>query len=225
MAYHLIIPAAGSGQRFGGAVPKQYLALCGVPLIERTLRQLTELMTFDSVSIGLAPGDYGWKSARQYRSVQGADSRAATVLALLESLDGIAGARDWVWVQDAVRPFVSAALLERLLSELEQGADSVVAGLPVTDTLKQVDARQLVTATPDRSAVWIAQTPQVCRYGLLLEALRRTQSEGWEVTDEAMAMELCGHAVKMVLGDEDNIKITRPGDLSLAEFIYAKRQG
>lgn len=180
-------------------------------------------MHFDSVSVGLSLGDPGWASKFDWRRVDGGVSRAQTVLRLLESLGGMAEGEDWVWVHDAVRPFVSSPIVGRLKEAITSGGNCFVVGLPAVDTLKQVGKGQLVEMTLDRERIWFAQTPQVCRLDVLTPALRKGLESGAEITDEASAMELVGEPVKMVVGCEDNLKITRPGDMTLAELIYEGR--
>lgn len=225
MTHHLVIPAAGKGQRFGGPIAKQYLDLCGAPIIERTLESLLELFEFSSVSVGLAPADKGWQSRHQWRRIDGGASRAETVLNILNSLEGTAEDNDWVWVHDAVRPFLSSDMVEAITRATMNSGDCFVVGIPAVDTLKLVGADGLVNQTLDRSRVWLAQTPQVCRYALLRQALQSALSQGVAITDEASAMELCGFQVHMIQGSEENIKITRPGDLRLAQSIYQERTG
>lgn len=223
MKHHLVIPAAGVGKRFGGGVAKQYVSLCGSAVIERTLEALVPLVDFSSVNIGLAPEDSGWNSKVEWRRASGGASRAETVLNTLDAMTDVAEDLDWVWVHDAVRPLVSAEVAQGLLGALNGGADCFVAGLPAVDTLKRVNAGQLVEETLDRERIWYAQTPQVCRFGKLRQALRDCIEKGLAITDEASAMEQSGLNVKMVAGCESNIKITRPGDLALAESIYTRR--
>lgn len=223
MKHHLVIPAAGTGERFGAPVAKQYVDLCGAPIIERTLLNLSNLMEFDSISVGLSPQDQGWNSNLAWRRVDGGASRAETVMHLLDSMVDIADDADWVWVHDAVRPFLSSGAVARLVDAMQQGAECIVAGLPAIDTLKRVNAEQMVEITLDRAKVWYAQTPQICRFADIRKALRSCLDQGLNITDEASAMEQAGLGVKMVVGGEDNIKITRPGDLALAESIYTRR--
>ncbi len=219
MAHHLILPAGGKGARFGSGIPKQYRQLQGIPLIEISLRQLTGLMDFATVAVGMADTVH-WRPGSAIARVPGGESRAQTVFNLVQSLSGVAAENDWVWVHDAVRPCVSRGLIDRISAALSADVDAVVPGLPATDTLKQVNAENRVVTTLDRSTVRCAQTPQVCRYGLLRQALEMAVARGMDTTDESSAMELAGHRVLMVEGDEVNIKVTRPGDLARAELLY-----
>ncbi|HHW76495.1 MAG TPA: 2-C-methyl-D-erythritol 4-phosphate cytidylyltransferase, partial [Xanthomonadaceae bacterium] len=128
-----------------------------------------------------------------------------------------------VVVHDAARPCLTPADLDRLLSEL---ADDPVGGLlaaPVRDTLKQADLAGRIAATVDRSRLWHALTPQMFRLGMLHDALRAALARGLLVTDEAAAMEAAGFAPRLIEGRADNLKITRPEDLALAEFFLSRR--
>ena len=129
---------------------------------------------------------------------------------------------DWVLVHDAARPCLTTGDLDRLLAEL---ADDPVGGLlavPVRDTLKQADDAGRVAATVDRSQLWHALTPQMFRLGMVYEALRTALARGLLVTDEAAAMEAAGFAPRLVEGRADNLKITQPEDLALAEFYLTR---
>ncbi len=223
MAHHLVVAAAGRGERFGAAKPKQYAELAGQPLIEHTLQNLQQLWPFASISLGLSAGDPGWTSQVSWRRVDGGASRAATVLAVLQSLQGLAEDEDWIWVQDAVRPFLTAEVVGRIQAGLAGDADALVVAMPAQDTLKRVNAELRVESTLDRAHIWCAQTPQICRYAKLLRAFEVAAAANLHVTDEAMAMEQAGYRVQLVLGSEDNIKITRPGDLRLAQCILQAR--
>jgi 2-C-methyl-D-erythritol 4-phosphate cytidylyltransferase len=130
---------------------------------------------------------------------------------------------DWVWVHDAARPCVRTEDLQRLRQRVESHPVGGLLALKMTDTVKQADDQEAVAATMDRSVLWRALTPQVFRYGLLLEALRRSLESGHRVTDEAQSMELAGHKPLLVEGSADNIKITSPGDLQVAE-LFLRRQ-
>jgi len=185
-----VIPAAGLGLRMGADTPKQYLVVAGKPLLQHTLEKL----------------------------IVGGEQRSDSVLAALEALAGRAQDEDWVLVHDAARPCISAADIARLCAAL---ADDPVGGLlamPVAETVKRADSRQRVIGTLDRSQLWLAQTPQMFRYGLLLDTLRQSAERGISVTDEASAIEQAGLQPRLVVGNAANIKITRQADLHFAEL-------
>ena len=225
--YYALVPAAGSGARFGAEVPKQYLPLAGRPVIYRTLAALLACPHIEKVWVVLSPGDEWWGSfdwhALGERIVPlfcGGATRAASVGNGLAAIAGEVGTNDWVLVHDAARPCVTPAALDALCRDL---ADDPVGGLlamPVADTLKRADAAQGVVATVARDGLWQAQTPQMFRYGLLCRALAGQAA----VTDEASAVEAAGYQPRLVRSDMTNLKVTFPADLALAALILQGRQ-
>jgi len=219
-----LIPAAGSGARMGGEVPKQYLALAGKPLLYHALASLCRNAEIERVFVVLAPGDahfarQDWSplAARFVPLYCGGESRAASVFnGLLASRDEIA-AEDWVLVHDAVRPCLAPDALERLIAGVRDEQSGGLLALPVVDTLKRGDAEGYVLQTEPRENLWQAQTPQMFRYRLLLEALRAADHA--QATDEARAVERLGLRPKLVMGDLRNLKVTYPQDLALAASI------
>ncbi|MDD2664066.1 MAG: 2-C-methyl-D-erythritol 4-phosphate cytidylyltransferase [Dechloromonas sp.] len=225
--HYAIVPAAGSGARFGAEKPKQYLDLLGRPLIFHTLAALTAHPAIERVWVVLSPDDAEWSRhdwlalGPKLETVRcGGATRAASVTNGLRAAAMAAADDDWILVHDAARPCLSAAMLDALVAGL---ADDPVGGLlavPVADTLKRADAAQRVAATEPRDGLWQAQTPQMFRYGRLLEALENCPG----VTDEAGAIEALGLAPKLVRGDSTNLKVTYPADLALAAMILRARQ-
>lgn len=228
--YYAIVPAAGSGSRFGADTPKQYLPLLGKPLIWHTLAALCRHPGLDRVWVVLSPGDAWWQTpAWQGLWLElgpklevvtcGGSTRAESVCNGLQAAATAVAPDDWVLVHDAARPCLSALMLDRLLEELAEDPVGGLLAVPVADTLKRADEAQRVAATLDRDGLWQAQTPQMFRYGLLQAALAgRTQ-----VTDEAGAMEAAGHAPRLVKSETTNLKVTYPADLGLAEWILRGR--
>jgi 2-C-methyl-D-erythritol 4-phosphate cytidylyltransferase len=222
--YFALVPAAGTGSRLGGDVPKQYLPLAGKPLLYHTLRQLADHPRIEQVFVVLAPGDaqfrlMGWGDLEGHvRPLYcGGETRAASVYnGLLAARDEIEG-DDWVLVHDAARPCLSAGAVERLISEVGDDEAGGLLAVPVADTLKRGDGASRVTATERREGLWQAQTPQMFRYGFLVEALRRCGAT--VVTDEAGAIEKLGLKPKLVMGEARNLKVTYPQDLELAALI------
>ncbi|MDQ5878737.1 MAG: 2-C-methyl-D-erythritol 4-phosphate cytidylyltransferase [Pseudomonadota bacterium] len=225
--YFAIVPAAGTGARFGAELPKQYLPLAGRPLIYHTLQALCRSPQIERVLVVLAPDDTHWRGY-DWRDIgpkletvyAGGATRADSVLAGLRAAATAAADDDWVLVHDAARPCLSQPMLESLVDEL---ADDPVGGLlamPVADTLKRADAESRVTATEPRDGLWQAQTPQMFRYAALLAALESCRV----VTDEAGAIEAAGFKPKLVKSDATNLKVTFPADLSLAELILFARR-
>ena len=147
-------------------------------------------------------------------------ARAQSVLNGLNVLVGRAAIDDWVLVHDAARPCLKPSLLQTLISEALQSADGGILAVPVKDTLKLSNqSNKTIEKSLGRNNVWQAQTPQMFRFGALMEALTRALSEKYIVTDEASAMELAGYHPLLIEGDAANIKITTPDDLTLAKFL------
>ncbi len=225
-----LVPAAGAGRRMGSTVPKQYLPLLGRPVIAHALTILLDHPRIDGVVVAIDARDEWWPTvvadldaAKPLLSARGGAERCHSVLNGLETLRERATPKDWVLVHDAARPCLTPTDLDRLLDEL---ADDPVGGLlaaPVRDTLKQADLAGRIAATVDRSRLWHALTPQMFRLGMLHDALRAALARGLLVTDEAAAMEAAGFAPRLIEGRADNLKITRPEDLALAEFFLSRR--
>ena len=221
--FHALIPAAGSGSRMGGVLPKQYLELKGLPLIAHALIALAREPRIDQLVVVLSPDDawwdnYDWSGWADRMQVLrcGAAARAGTVLNGLQAMAEWCAADDWVLVHDAARPCLPGEALGRLL---DIAADDAVGGLlavPVADTLKRADAECRVEVTVPRAGLWQAQTPQMFRHGMLRDALR---AAGDDMTDEASAIEKLGLHPRLVECDSRNLKVTYPQDLHLASLI------
>jgi len=223
-----VVPAAGVGKRMGGSVPKQYLELAGRRVIDHTLSRLLDHPRIQAVAVALGSAD-GWWPESDHAShgsvirAEGGAERCHSVLNALLALQSRAGEDDWVLVHDAARPCLRIADIDCLLDALEDHPVGGLLGVPVRDTMKRTDADGLVSNTVPRDGLWHAYTPQMFRYGMLRSALQDAVANGRLVTDEASAMEMAGHAPLMVEGHDDNLKVTRPADLALAEF-YLQRQ-
>ena len=225
--FWVVIPAAGAGRRMGSEIPKQYLPLHGKCVIEWTLSRFLDHPQIDGVVVAISKGDQQWDNLKldhpKLVTVTGGAERSDSVLNALHRLSQMAAEDDWVLVHDAARPCLSQADLNHLLDELKEHPVGGVLGTPISDTVKKTNARAEVVDTPDRSQLWRAFTPQMFRLKSLTDALNDAISTGKAVTDDASAMELAGYHPKMVMGRADNIKITQPGDLQLAE-LYLKEQ-
>ena len=219
-----LIPAAGSGARMGANLPKQYLQVAGRPLLYHALSSLCGHPAIERVFVVLAQGDErfargDWQpfSGKLEPLYCGGDTRAASVFnGLLAARDEI-NADDWVLVHDAVRPCLPANALERLIATLRDEQTGGLLALPLVDTLKRADADAYVMQTEARENLWQAQTPQMFRYRLLLEALRAIDPAA--ATDEARAIEQMGLRPRLVMGDSRNLKVTYPQDMALATLI------
>jgi 2-C-methyl-D-erythritol 4-phosphate cytidylyltransferase/2-C-methyl-D-erythritol 2,4-cyclodiphosphate synthase len=228
LQYWLIMPAAGSGRRFGAAVPKQYLDLAGRAIIEHSLALFLADSRCRGVVVALDPGDqrFGGLPLSRDRRIQCVTGGVQRCDSVRNALAAIKGAdEDWVLVHDAARPCLSRDDLDGLVAEL---ADDPVGGLlaaPLSDTLKRADPGQRVTDTPPRESLWRALTPQMFRLGLLREAMAAAHAAGREPTDEAQAVEWVGRSPRLVAGRADNLKVTSPADLALAAAVCTGDKG
>ena len=228
--FHAVIPAAGAGSRMGADIPKQYLALAGKTVLEHSLDALLACERIAEVVLALSAGDERWPEIKsrykdsRVETITGGAERCHSVLNGLDHLAGTAGVDDWVLVHDAARPCVRTQDIEILMATLENEPVGGLLGLPVADTMKQVDSDSMILKTVERDGLWRALTPQMFRLGPLRDALQQAIASGVMVTDDAAAMEMAGHQPRMVEGHADNIKITRPGDLQLAEFYLQSRK-
>lgn len=228
--FWLVVPAAGIGQRMQADVPKQYLTLNGRFVLDVTLERLLSCGPWAGCVVPLHRDDHWWPvsaSATEawIEACPGGAERADSVLAALAHLRGRAAAGDWVLVHDVARPCVHPDDIARLRRDLAEDACGGLLAAPVSDTIKDVaPGSDQVLATRDRKRLWRAFTPQMFRYGELTTALQRGIREQPEaITDEASAMELAGRHPRVVAGRTDNIKITVPEDLALAEFILGRQ--
>lgn len=221
-----LVPAAGSGRRFGGEVPKQYLHAAGKPLIAHALDALLAHPGVDGAVVALAADDPhwpGWTSlhGKPVIACIGGGERADSVLAALCALpDGVGD--DVLLVHDAARPNLRADDIGKLIDAATACADGAILAAPVRDTLKRADAAARIEATEPRDGLWRALTPQAFRRSLLRRALETARADGIVATDEAMAVERLGLHPALVEGREDNLKVTTPADLALAEFLLSR---
>lgn len=223
--FHIVIPAAGMGNRMETAIPKQYLPLCGKPMISYSIQTFFASPRIASIHLALSPEDYFWRNlgldvnSRLQLHYTGGETRAQTVLNTLLALHSQIDEDDWILVHDAARPGLSLSLLNTLLDSLEHDAVGGLLALPLADTLKQSNADARVKATIPRDGLWQAQTPQMFRYSLLKRALERFNGAP---TDEAQAVEALGLEPKLVVGSLKNMKVTYPQDMALMEVLIQK---
>jgi len=232
MRYWLVMPAAGSGRRFGGASPKQYAPLLDRTVIEWALAPFLGDARCAGIVVAIAPGDQEWAriaarmAAAPVTAVAGGAQRSVSVRQALAALASRAAAADWVLVHDAARPCLQSEDLERLLTLLAAHPLGGLLALPAADTLKRVsggDASLRIAETVDRAALWRALTPQMFRYGRLCAALDAAHAAGRFPTDEAQALEWQGEQPLLVGGSATNLKITTAADLQLAAAILRAR--
>lgn len=225
-----VIPAAGIGQRMQSDVPKQYLPLFGSTVIENTIHRLLSADKIKGLAISLRQDDQFWdkvdiSSKQPVIRAEGGAERCDSVLNAMKALAGYDGFdidNDWVLVHDAVRPCIRLEDINLLIEQAMANESGGLLALPVRDTMKRQSPGSVsVQKTEDREGLWHALTPQLFPYKHLYKALLKSLSEGVSITDESSAMEHAGFAPLLVKGHEDNIKITRPNDLRLAELFIA----
>ncbi|MCY7387268.1 MAG: 2-C-methyl-D-erythritol 4-phosphate cytidylyltransferase [Burkholderiales bacterium] len=226
-----LVPAAGTGTRFGDALPKQYLDIDGHPLLFHTLKALSRVSRIDGIAVVLSPDDSHWQryladwallGGKLSTEMVGGNSRGETIANGLHAIATRAGisANDWVMVHDAARPCIRPELIEQFIDELESDPIGGLLALPLADTIKHDDGNLRVKKTVPREGLWRAQTPQMFRFGLLRDALARCPT----ATDEAQAIESLGHQPKLVMGDSGNLKVTYAQDLKLARMLLRDEQ-
>ncbi len=224
-----ILPAAGTGRRFGSGIPKQHRRVAGDTVLGHSLRLLLEQPMIDAVVLVLAAADQWWPASgavgNRLLRAEGGAQRSDSVRNALETLHGAAADRDWVLVHDAARPCLRRADLRTLLRDLWQDPVGGLLAVPARDTIKRCDGGGRVQETLDRTSLWQAQTPQMFRFGLLRAALEHASGKDIAITDEASAIEAMGHRPRLLQGSADNIKITSPEDLIFAECILGRRSG
>ena len=222
-----LLVAAGKGLRLGGPRPKQYMSLAGRPLLHHTLKALAECPSIDAVRPVIASADRSlFEEAAEgldvLDPVAGGDTRQDSVRFGLESLADLEPER--VLIHDGARPFVSDAVIARVVDALS-ARPAAIAALPLVDTLKRQAAEtEEIAETLPRKGLWRAQTPQGFHYGAILEAHRRAHrlADGAELTDDAAVAEQAGMKVALVLGSPDNIKVTTMEDLARAETLMQR---
>jgi 2-C-methyl-D-erythritol 4-phosphate cytidylyltransferase len=221
-----VVPAAGVGKRMNADRPKQYLMLAGKTVIEQSLSRLLQADVFSAIAVAISAEDPYWPelSISKHEAIitaPGGKERADSVLSALKSIRTKTNDDDWVLVHDAARPCLTVADINKLIDTLKDDEVGGILALSSHDTLKNVEG-DAILGTLDRRHIWRALTPQMFRYGLLKSALEETAGDS-RVTDEASALEIKGYTPKIVEGRPDNIKITRPEDLALAQF-YMEQQ-
>jgi 2-C-methyl-D-erythritol 4-phosphate cytidylyltransferase len=232
MRYFVVMPAAGSGQRFAAATPKQYAPLAGSTIIEHALMPFESDPDCAGIVVAVSPTDATWPTIRARRTrvietATGGEQRAHSVRNALRALSEHARDDDWIMVHDAARPCLAAADIQVLKRELAAHPVGGLLAVPLADTLKRAlepgTHASHVDETVDRNGLWRALTPQVFRLGVLLRALDAAIAAQRLPTDEAQAIEWSGQRPLLVAGRADNIKVTTAEDLVLASAILGQR--
>ncbi len=226
MNVRAIIAAGGRGERMGGELPKQFIQVKKKPILAYTLDKFEKCDLIDEILL-VVPEEYVGLASYQIvdvfnfrkirKIISGGEERQNSVYKALLSLPGNT---DIVMIHDGVRPFVSP---EKIVKSIQmcQKDKAVILALPINETVKRVE-NEFVITTLDREKLWVAQTPQTFEYKLILEAYKKAQQDGFTGTDDSSLVERLGFKVKVLEGDYENIKITTPEDLILAERILEK---
>lgn len=224
-----LIAAAGKSERMRGEGSKQYLLLAGKPVLSHTLQVFENCPVVDKIIVVVNPEDvdYGEKQIVQkfnftkvFRVIAGGERRQDSVMNGLLALPSTVSA---VIVHDGARPLISPELITQAVLALEEWA-GVVVGVPVKDTVKKVSPGGEIKETLSRGELWFAQTPQVFLPGPLMKAHQQAQVDHFYGTDDAVLLERAGYRLRMITGSYENIKITTPEDLIVAEAILRKRE-
>ncbi len=222
----MLIAASGRGQRMGGEIKKQYLMLEGVPILARTLDLFTRHRAVERIAVIVPPGETGYACdmlkaycpLEKVAFIEGGRRRQDSVW---RGLQEVSPEAEMVCIHDGVRPFVTCGLFDAVLkAALRYGA--AVPVIPMTDTLKEISGSGMIRCTMSREKLVRAQTPQIFRRRLILDAYRRAQALGVEATDDAGLLELLGGEICAVAGSASNIKITDPLDLAVAGVLIKR---
>jgi 2-C-methyl-D-erythritol 4-phosphate cytidylyltransferase len=228
-----VIVAGGVGERFGDARGKQLALVAGVPVLTHTISAFQRCDVIDVIVVVTHPErlDAYRREAIDPASatkvvavVPGGATRASSVAAGMAALpEGVTA----VAVHDGARAAITSATIAAsfVLLMADPALDGVVVGHPAFDTIKETGADGRVVSTPDRSRLWIAQTPQTFRLAPLLRAYERARADGFEGTDDAAVLEHAGGVVRMLEGSRWNIKVTVPADLPVLAALLARRKG
>lgn len=219
-----VLPAAGIGSRVQADCPKQYLSIRGKTILEYAVEPLLHHPCIQQIMIVIHHRDHFFQSLPlalhpKIRVTFGGKERADSVMAGLQHLDQ----PEWILVHDAVRPCVQDEDIAFLLSVTQHSKIGAILATPVRDTIKIAQADTLtIASTPDRAKLWHAMTPQLFPFRLLKDCLSRALAEKKSITDEASALECYGYHPELIRGRSDNIKITYPEDVKLAEFYLTQ---
>jgi 2-C-methyl-D-erythritol 4-phosphate cytidylyltransferase len=224
--YWAVVPAAGIGARMQAERPKQYLHVLNKPILLHTLERLSSVSRIHAIVVCIATTDVYWQTLKLPQSVRtapGGAERCVSVLNALQSLDNEAQPDDWILVHDAARPCVRIEDIDKLIDSLTESSVGGLLAMPVRDTLKRANNNLYIDDTVSRLQLWHALTPQMFRFALLKQALTQVMTDNVVITDDAQALEYLGYQPLLVEGHADNIKITHPHDLKLAQ-LYLQQQ-
>ncbi|WP_313904104.1 2-C-methyl-D-erythritol 4-phosphate cytidylyltransferase [Thalassotalea sp. PS06] len=221
----VVVPAAGIGKRMASDIPKQYLTLAGKTILEHTVERLLAHPNVSKVIVALNSEDTFFNKLPlndnpDVITVTGGSERCDSVLAGLKQVKDSPVAM----VHDAARPCLTHEDISQLINHYQQTGRGAILASRVRDTMKRTNADNQISHSESRDNLWHALTPQLFATGLLIEALEKALAAKQTITDEASAMEYCNHPADVVVGRADNIKVTQPEDLDLAQFILKQQQ-
>ena len=226
--YFLVIPASGIGKRMNSDIPKQYLHLDnGITILDQCLKTFLSIESISGFVVALANKDTRFESSlfakhsKLIAIASGGKERFHSVLNALNSLNETAQPNDWVLVHDSVRPCIKKSDIEKLIREVSNDSVGGLLATSAIDTVKEKNASGSIS-TIDRKQLYMAQTPQMFRFGILKEAIESAIKLGSKITDESEAIEKLGHSIKIINGSSSNIKITTKDDIELANYFLKK---
>lgn len=223
----VILTAAGSGSRFGSAYPKQYTVIKGKTILEHTIDIFLSMSIVRQICVIVAKDDNyiskivesSYKDLKKIKMMPvGGITRSNSIYNCLSNLD--CKTNDWVMIHDVARCCTKSKDILRMFDELKQDPVGGILALPATDTIKYSNDGIFIDKTIPRSSVFQAQTPQMFRYGVIVDAMKSCDLN--MITDDASCVELSGLPVRMIMGCASNIKITFPQDIELAEIILGR---
>ncbi|MCX5751429.1 MAG: 2-C-methyl-D-erythritol 4-phosphate cytidylyltransferase [Candidatus Saganbacteria bacterium] len=220
MKTSVIITAGGYGKRMGSPSGKQFLEIAGKPILEWTISAFLAIKEINEVIVVINKEDFDKLKHLKVKLAEAGERRQDSVY---NGLQKVTEGCDIVVIHDGARPLVTSQLIRASIAGAALHGASVVA-VSVKDTIKEVSAEGFILNTADRSLLWAAQTPQTFKYHLIKEAYEKAKSDGFFVTDDASLVERLGYPVKIVEGSYENIKVTTPEDLAVAEQILRLRK-
>lgn len=229
MFVSVIIAAAGNSTRYGTGKSKQFLILDNTPVLIKSIQAFEEIDDVKEIIVTARKQDfeviedfiaqYGVRKVKHI--VEGGDTRQDSIYAAVKKVDEKA---NLLAVHDGARPLIKRKVIESVIQKADE-VDAAACAVPVKDTIKIIDSSGKIVTTPERDALRAVQTPQVFRLSLYKEAIEKAVSDGKQYTDDCQLVESMGYPVYLVDGDYENIKITTPDDLLVAEkFLYERRK-
>ena len=222
-----LIAAAGRGKRMNSKIGKPFIPIFGKPILAYTLEKFEKCEFIDKIYLVVTDKekDYCWKNiilkyhfTKVQELITGGDTRQDSVFNGLKSLDSDT---DIVIIHDGARPFINEMIIKESI-EVAEKSGAAIAAVPIRDTVKKIGENFVIHSTLDRAKIWRAQTPQTFGYKLILSTYKKARKDGYTATDDAALLERYGHKVKIIIGSEENIKITSPFDVIVAENILKR---